>query len=392
MKKKLIRITTVPESLVGLLGGQLKYMSTHYDVIAISSSGPNKKLKKIGENEGVTVIPVKMTRKITPWQDIKASWELYRIFREHKPFIVHTHTPKAGTLGMLAAFLARVPYRLHTIAGLPLLEATGKKRWLLDTVEKFTYSCATKVYPNSHGLRDIVITNKYARPEKLKVLGNGSSNGINTSHFNPDLVSTEVKNKLRESLGILPEDFVYIFVGRLVKDKGINELVTAFEIAQKSSHNIKLLLVGPFEKDLDPLDPETEKSIGSNDGIIMTGWQDDVRPYFAISDVLVFPSYREGFPNVVMQAGAMGLYSIVTDINGCNEIIIPGENGEIISPKDATALADQMIKVCENPKVLLERDHFRRLIVDRYSQEYIWDALLNEYQALDDSELLMKPV
>src|SRR5690606_37466468 len=143
--------TTVPESIGGLLKGQLKFMSDYFEIIGISSSG-NGRLDKAGKREGVRVVPIEMTRQITPFKDLKSAWQLYRLFKKEKPLIVHTHTPKAGTLGMMAAYLARVPNRLHTIAGLPLLEATGMKRLLLDNVEKLTYACATKIYPNSFGL------------------------------------------------------------------------------------------------------------------------------------------------------------------------------------------------------------------------------------------------
>ncbi len=222
MKKKLIRITTIPESLGRLLQGQLKFMADHYEVIGISSSG-NDFLNQVGSAEGIKVIPIEMTRKITPIKDLIAVWQLYKVFKYEKPFIVHSHTPKAGTLGMFAAYLAKVPHRLHTIAGLPLLEATGKKRWLLDVVEKLTYKCATKIYPNSFGLKDIILKNKYTTNNKLQVIGNGSSNGIETIHCDPSLYDESEKEELRIALGIEKSDFVYIFVGRLVKDKGVDE-------------------------------------------------------------------------------------------------------------------------------------------------------------------------
>ena len=209
MKKKIIRITTVPSSLGGLLAGQLKFMSDHYEVIGISGSG-NGLLEQVGKKEGIKVIPIEMTRKITPFQDLKAVLKLYRTFNREKPFIVHSHTPKAGTTAMLAAYLAKVPHRLHTIAGLPLLEATGKRRMLLDFVEKLTYKCATKIYPNSFGLQDIISRNGYTSEKKLKVIGNGSSNGIDTAHFDPNLYSDGDKEKLRNELGIRKNDFVFI--------------------------------------------------------------------------------------------------------------------------------------------------------------------------------------
>lgn len=385
MKKKLIRITTIPESLGMLLKGQLKFMTDNYEVIGISSSG-NDVLNQVGNKEGIKVIPIEMTRRITPIKDLKAVWQLYKILKIEKPFIVHSHTPKAGTLGMMAAYLAKVPHRLHTIAGLPLLEATGKKRWLLDIVEKLTYKCATKIYPNSFGLEDIILKNKYTASNKLKVIGKGSSNGIDTNYFNPEIISETEKQKLRNSLDINENDFVYIFIGRLVKDKGINELIEAFKKIASEFKNTKLLLVGPYEKELDPLLPITEDFINTSDQVTAFGWQDDVRPFFAISNCLVFPSYREGFPNVVMQAGAMGLKSIATDINGCNEIIIDGENGTLIPTKDATRLFETMkLFLIEGPSDDATAKRCRNLITERYDQKFVWDAILNEYQTLENS-------
>ncbi|WP_235011002.1 glycosyltransferase family 4 protein [Aquimarina sp. AU119] len=381
--QKIIRVTTVPISLGKLLQGQLQFMSQHYDVIGVSGKGGDT-LEKVSKQEGVRVIPIEMTRKITPVQDLKAVFALYRLFKKEKPDIVHSHTPKAGTLSMLAAKLAGVPHRLHTIAGLPLLEATGAKRTLLNTVEKLTYACATKIYPNSTGLNDIIIKHKFTSPKKLKVIANGSSNGIDTSFFDPGLYSDEDNLKLSQSLGINSSDTVIVYVGRLVRDKGIHELIDAFKKLNTESTTAKLLLVGTYEKDLDPLSPETEEEINTNPNIIMVGWQDDVRPYFAISDILAFPSYREGFPNVVMQAASMGLASIVTDINGCNEIITDSNNnGKIIPVKNAEQLF-------ENMKLLVNDDTLRTTlaanartsITSRYERKVVWNAILEEYRQL----------
>lgn len=382
MNKKLIRITTVPVSLEKLLENQLFYMSQYYDVTAISSDAPN--LERAGKIQGVAVYCVEMTRKITPLQDLKAVWQLYKYFRKEKPFIVHTHTPKAGTVGMIAAKLAGVPHRLHTIAGLPLLEATGNKRKVLNLVEKVTYAAATKIYPNSFGLKEIIMQEQFCRPEKLKVIGNGSSNGINANHFNPYHFSEAEKQVLKSNLGIASEDFVFIFVGRLVGDKGINELIAAFQKLNETKLSTKLLLVGSQESDLDPLQPETLHQINTHPNIIGVGHQNDVRLYFAVSDVLVFPSYREGFPNVVMQAGAMGLPSIVTDINGCNEIIEANKNGIIIPVKDKKAVFIAMEKMLVDVILFNQmKQNTRLMIVSRYDQEVVWKALLTEYKKLE---------
>lgn len=384
--KKLIRITTVPLSLKVLLKGQLRFMASNgFDVKGVSSEG--EELREVHENEGIAVEAITMSRKITPFQDLKSLWEMWNFLRKEKPQIVHTHTPKAGIIGMLAARLAGVPHRLHTVAGLPLMEATGTKRKILNFVEKLTYSSATMVYPNSKGLYDFILQNNFTQSNKLKIIANGSSNGIDTVFFSPDQVTETERVTLREKLNIQPDDFVFVFVGRIVSDKGINELIKAFSELQAAGNNepvgIKLLLVGGLENDLDPLNPETLAEINQNKDIISVGFQQDVRSFFAIADALVFPSYREGFPNVVMQAGAMGLPSIVSDINGCNEIIIEGENGLIIPSKNVEKLKEKMLTLAKDKNLYTKlKGNSRRMIENRYEQSVVWNALLEEYEGL----------
>lgn len=381
-KKTLIRITTVPLSLDKLLEGQLRFMTDFYNVIAVSSE--KDYLEKIGKRENVATHHIEMTRKITPVKDVVSVLKMYFFLKKTKPFIVHTHTPKAGIVGMLAAKLAGVPHRLHTVAGLPLLEARGTKRKVLDFVEKLTYSCATKVYPNSNALLEIIDVNQYCNSKKLKVIGKGSSNGINTDYFTASEFSSEQKNQIKKQLKIDETDFVFIFVGRIVADKGINELIDAFSQINNQFVNAKLLLVGPLEEDLNPLQPETLAEINTNPSIISVGYQNDVRPYFLLSDALVFPSYREGFPNVVLQAGAMNLPSIVTNINGCNEIIQEGENGIIIPVKDSNKLFEAMKLILENKDLYTKlAQNSRAIIVENFNQKYIWESILNEYLSFD---------
>lgn len=383
--KKLIRITTVPLSLKVLLKGQLRFMASNgFDVKGVSSEG--EELREVHENEGIAVEAITMSRKITPFQDLKSLWEMWNFLRKEKPQIVHTHTPKAGIIGMLAARLAGVPHRLHTVAGLPLMEATGTKRKILNIVEKLTYSSATRVYPNSKGLYDFILQNNFTQSNKLKIIANGSSNGIDTTFFSPDQVTELERVTLREKLNIQPDNFVFVFVGRIVSDKGINELIKAFsqlQAVENKPTGIKLLLVGGLENDLDPLNPETLAEINQNKDIISVGFQQDVRSFFAIADALVFPSYREGFPNVVMQAGAMGLPSIVSDINGCNEIIIEGENGLIIPPKNVEKLKEKMLTLAKDKNLYTKlKGNSRRMIENRYEQSVVWNALLEEYEGL----------
>ncbi len=387
---KLLRITTVPISLQKLLKGQPQYMMQNgIEVVLASAEG--KEIPEIEKTTGLKVHTLPLTRKISPLTDLKALWHTYKLIKKEKPDIVHTHTPKAGIVGMLAAKLAGVPVRMHTVAGLPLLEAKSFKRKILNFVEKLTYASATRVYPNSYGLEKIILDLKFLPKNKCQVIANGSSNGIDTSHFNPNLFSEADKQALRKELGINKDDFVYIFVGRLVGDKGINELVTAFINLNKTKENIKLLLVGPFEEELDPLNNETLKEIKSNKNIISVGFKQDVRPYFAISDILTFPSYREGLPNVVLQAGAMGLPSIVTDINGSNEIITDGKNGLIIPVKDVNALKNAMERLITNQKLRQNlASQARPLIQNRFDQKLVWQAILNEYKRLTNSAKIKK--
>lgn len=380
--EKLIRITTIPLSLEKLLEDQLTFMNQYFEVTAVSAE--KERLQKYGKANGVKTFWVEMTRAITPVQDLKAVWKLYKFLKSEKPLIVHTHTPKAGIVGMLAAKLAGVPHRLHTVAGMPLMETTGNKRKVLNFVEKLTYSLATKVYPNSRGLQKIILSEGFASEEKLRVLGKGSSNGIDTSYFNPNMFSAEEKIGFKNEIGIPYDDLVFVFVGRLVSEKGINELVQAFSKLQQQTPGISLVLVGPYEQELDPISEENLQLIEQHPKIFTTGYQVDVRPYFAISDVLAFPSYREGFPNVVMQAGAMNLPSIVSDINGCNEIIVEGINGMIIPPKDEKALFKAMKLVVENADYRQRlASNARQEICRFYERKEFWQILLNEYKSLE---------
>lgn len=390
-KPKLLRITTVPVSLKTLLRGQLKFMSTKgFEVVGVSSEGTE--LQEVNQTENIRVEALEMTRTISPINDLKALWQFYQLCKKEKPTMVHSHTPKAGIVGMLGAKLAGVPIRLHTVAGMPLMETSGFKRKILDLVEKLTYSAATKVYPNSKGLYDFIIEHNYTQASKLKVIGQGSSNGIDTHHFAPEQVSAEKQAQLKHDLGIQPNDFVFVFVGRFVGDKGINELVEAFRMMTRRlgdwetgrrGDGVKLLLVGALESELDPLADKTLQEIQNNPNIISVGYQQDVRPYFAISDCLVFPSYREGFPNVVMQAGAMGLPSIVSNINGCNEIVIEDKNGAIIPVKNTEALRVAMQKMMYDMNYYNQlQQNARPMIQSRYEQKVVWEALLEEYQLL----------
>lgn len=376
--KKLIRITTVPISLKVLLTDQLNFMNNYFEVIGVSSEG--KELKEVKEKEGIKTIPLNMSREITPLKDFISLIKMIILLLKEKPDIVHTHTPKAGIIGMLASWICRVPNRLHTVAGLPVMEAKGKKKRLLLFVEKLTYFCSTKVYPNSKGLEDYILENNLTKKEKLKVIGYGSSNGIDTEYFYKSNEMIIRSLEIKESYG-LKDKFVFCFVGRIVKDKGIDELVSSFDKLNKEFEKISLVLVGNYEDTLDPISKNSKDIIKENQNIIEAGYQSDIRAFLASSDCFVLPTYREGFPNVVLQASSMELPCIVTNINGCNEIIKHNKNGLIIEPKSEDELYLAMRRFLDNKdlsKTLAQNS--RDNIVKKYDREQFFKYLLKEYE------------
>ena len=378
-KIKILRVVTSSISFK-LIDGQAQFMQQQGYQVITASGGPFPK-EEIPQLKGVRFIPQPhLVRPISIKEDLLALRDMIRLIRKERPDIIHSHTPKAGLMGMLAGWLCRVPIRIHTVAGLPLLVHRGFKRKVLNLVERITYRCATYVYPNSHRLRDTIISLKLASPDKLRVIGDGSSNGINVQYFCKALFAEELVDPIRKQLG---GSFTFIFVGRIVRDKGICELVEAFTRLQQEHPDARLLLVGGFEQKLDPLPEDVYHTIQSHPAIYCAGWQDDVRPWFAAVDALAFPSYREGFPNVVMQAGAMELPCVVSDINGCNEIIIEGENGLIIPSHDAAALYQAMKRMMEDKALYMHcQQNARPLIASRYKQEDVWQATLEMYRSL----------
>lgn len=379
MPNKLIRVSTIPLSLNILLKNQFLFLKKYYNVIAVASSGED--LQELKKRENINTKAIEINRKISLFNDLISLWKLYSYFKKEKPLIVHSITPKAGLLSMIAAKMANVPVRMHTFTGLIFPTRTGAMKTLLIKMDQLLCLCATNIYPEGNGVKNDLINYKITK-KALKILANGNVNGIDLEYFDPAKISEEEKNKLKKELLIQNGDFIFIFIGRLVKDKGINELVKAFK--NLNQNNNKLLLVGPLETEQDPLLAETLQEISSNKNIISMGFQKDVRPYLAISDVLAFPSYREGFPNVVMQAGAMELPSIVTDINGSNEIIINNENGMIIPAKNDLFLQNAMSKMqLDDDFRNILKLNSRRLIAERFQQKVVLDALLKEYQMLE---------
>ena len=376
MKPTLIRLTTIDNSLDVLLKGQLKYLNNAFKVIGVATD--SGLLSSVAKREGIRTIGIPMQRKISIIHDLQSLWALYRLFRKERPFIVHANTPKASFLSMIAAWLARVPHRIYLVTGLRFETVHGPLRLLLKMTERISCFCATKVIPEGDGVKKLLYSEHITKKPMEKIL-NGNINGIDVEYFDRS------KDILAKAATIKNESnaFTFIFIGRIVRDKGINELISAFHKLSTENQHIRLFLVGVFEDELDPILPETKRLIETSENIIFTGYQNDVRPYLAASDVLILPSYREGFPNVVLQAGAMGLPCIVTNISGSNEIIIPNKNG-IIIPKQNTEALYQAMKYCiQHPESVKEMaQEARSSIVSRFKQQDVWRAILDMYNSL----------
>ena len=378
-KKKLIRTSTIPTSLDTFCKGQLKMLSEHFEVVAVSS--PDKELKWIEEREGVRTIAVPMERHISIVKDLKSLYKMIRVFCKEKPSIVHSMTPKAGLISMLAAKICGVPVRMHTYTGLVFPTATGMKQKILIWMDKLLCACATYINPEGQGVANDLKKFKITK-KPLHIIGNGNVRGIDAEYWKRSNDERKTKDEGHNS-SLNSKVFTFVFVGRIVGDKGINELIEAFKKLEPNS--AKLILVGRFEDKLDPVKPETKQEIEVNPNIVCTGQQPDVRPFYEQADAFVFPSYREGFPNTVMEAGAMELPCIVTDINGSNEIIIPDKNGVIVQPRDSYALYEAMKRFIDHPGFVQKLStNARKMIIDRYEQHFIWNELLKVYQSLSN--------
>ncbi len=374
--KKVFCSTTASQS-IGLFEGTLVVLLGSYDVHLLSS--PGQRLEEIGVSYGVQTHSVKMYRRLSPFKDLYSLFLIVKLFLKEKPYMVHSMTPKAGLLCMLGSWLTRVPVRVHTFTGLVWPTEKGIKRKLLMLTDRVTCLCATNIIPEGEGVKaDLInyrITNK-----PMRVLGYGNVRGVDLKRFSK---RSEVIRKAKPLCNNSVITFIY--VGRIVREKGINELCEAFNRLNNEYHSTRLFLVGKFENDIDPVSDTSNSIIHSNDSVFAIGPQsgDDLISYYAASDCFVLPSYREGFPNTVLEAGAMGLPSIVTDINGSREIIRDGFNGFIIPPHNVDALYEAM----ESMVILSEKRSemsaiARQHIADHFDRDFVRKCLNEFYSAV----------
>lgn len=346
-----------------------------YDLVLVSS--PGEELDELRKKYGVKTIGVLMERRMSPLKDLKSLWGLIKVFHKERPYMVHSMTPKAGLLCMLAAWITRVPRRVHTFTGLVWPTETGFSRKILMATDWLTCACATHVIPEGQGVMDDL---RQVTKKPMRVLGYGNVRGVDMEYWSRKNAVEEKYSQLRRA-----DKFTFLFVGRIVRDKGINELVEAFKQLRERQKNVRLLLVGRFEDKLDPVSEETREFIDSCTDIEYLGEQRgvDLLACYAASDCFVFPSYREGFPNTVLEAGAMDLPSIVTDINGSREIIKEGENGLIVPSKNVSELLNAMGRIVENGELREQMaTNARQMVGDRFEQGFVRKCLLDFYDEI----------
>lgn len=366
---KIIRATTVSGSLCFCRDIMLKMRNMGYDMIAVSS--PGEFLKELRDRDGFTVYEVPMARHISLTGDIRSLFKMIKVFRKERPQMVHSMTPKAGLICMMAGWLTRVPVRIHTFTGLVWPASNGFKRKVLMATDALTCACATHVIPEGQGVMNDLQAHITKKP--MKVLGFGNVRGVDMERFNPERLKSNDT----------PHPFTFLFVGRIVGDKGINELVEAFVKLNGKYPDTRLVFVGGYEKNLDPLKPETLQRIERCGAIETHGYKtgDDLIVEYMNADCYIMPSYREGFPNTVMEAGAMGLPCIVTDINGSREIIVDGENGLIVPPKTVQALYDAMARmIADNELREKMRGNARQMIKTRFDKNFVQKCQIEYYK------------
>ncbi len=377
--KKIIRVTTVPIALKFLLTDQMKFMKeAGFEVIMVSAGGPE--IEDVKKNEGCRHQVIEMSRQITPLQDLRSLINMYRFLKKERPDILHSHTPKAGLISMLAGWMAGVDIRIHTVAGLRFMTAEGMTRRLLVFMEKLTASFATHVWPNSRSLNDYMVKENIASPKKMEVIGRGSSNGIDLQRFSEASLRADVLVEVKKKISY-NEHLTYILnVGRVVRDKGVEELLQAFETVYSKNNDLRLVILGEFEDQLDPISENAKEILQRHPGVIHVGWDSRVEYYLHLSHLLVHASHREGFPNVLLQAGAMNCPIICSAIEGNIDVVEDGKTGLLFEKKNRKELEEKLsFALVEREQMYIYAGNLRKLIEDAFDRRIVHAALKEKY-------------
>ena len=310
------------------------------EIHAVAS--PGKELGVFAAQTGAEVHAVEMTRRITPLSDLRSLWRLVRLMRRIRPDVVHGHTPKGGLLAMIAGWLCGVPVRVYHMFGLPMVTATGVIRRLLRWCESLTCRLAHQVYCVTPSLREVALAEGLAGPDKLTVLLNGTVEGVDAEGmFNPARMPSDTRDVVRAEYGIPRDARVVGFVGRLAHDKGMTELTEAWKVLRKQYADLHLLVVGPPEPN-DPPTEEVEQQLRADERAHPTGEVENASMprFYRAMDLLVLPTYREGYGMVLLEAAALELPVVVSRIPGCVDVVRDGETGTMVPVRDAGAVAE----------------------------------------------------
>ena len=375
---RLVHVTTVPDSLL-FLDGQPRYLRARgFEVVAVSS--PGAALERFQRAEEVACHTVAMARAITPWRDLVALLRLTLLLRRLRPDIVDAHTPKGGLLGMMAATLARVPVRIYHLHGLRFLTAQGSRRRLLRLTEWIAARLATRVLCVSRSLAEVAEAEGVAPRGKLAVLLGGSINGVDAAGRFRRPTAGEVA-AARSALGLPAGARVIGFVGRLVREKGIVELASAWRRLREAMPDLWLALVGPLE-DQDPVPAEVVAALRDDPRVLMAGQDWDTPRWYRAMDVVALPTYREGFGVVTIEAGAMALPVVTTTVTGCVDAVVDGVTGTLVPPRDDRALEAALRAYLDDPALRLRHGMAARERVLRdFDQPRLWSALHQAYLA-----------
>ena len=387
------RSTHKPHIVVGLtssqtclvLGSRLRTLrEAGFRVTLVSS--PGELLNRTAAREGVDSVAIPMRREIAPLADLISLARLWLLLYRLKPQMTEFSTPKAGLLGTFAAMLCGVPARVYFLRGLKLESSAGVKRHILLIAEKLASACAHIVLCNSESLRKEALDLGMAPPSKLRLLGGGSSNGVDVERFQPGT------NNLREQIGLPRNAPVVGFVGRLTRDKGLPELIEAFDAILAAKPEAHLLLVGWFDSAEDALSRELRARIHSHPRIHLTGFVADTAPYYRIMDVMVLPTWREGFPNVVLEAAASGIPVITTLSTGSRDAVLPEVTGVLIPPGDPVAISESVLQLLGNPERRCRMGVAARAwVLDHYVNGQVLGRTVGYYKNLLEQKLVRTP-
>ena len=378
---RICRVATVPFFVLHHLRSQLLDLArAGHEVIVVAS--PDDGADEVARLPGVRFSPVDIARPIAPVRDAAALWRLYRLFRRLRPDIVHSTTPKAGLLCAIAAWLARVPVRLHTFTGQAWAELSGPVRWIAQAGDWLIVRLNTRSYADSASQREFLVERGLAPPDRLSVLGSGSLAGVDLALFDPERLRHDAP-ATRVRLGLSPYARVVTFIGRVTRDKGMVELVHAFTELRQRFPDLVLVVVGPLEPERDPLPDEILQQLRSDARIHLIGYDPSPEQYLALATVLCLPSYREGFGNVVIEAAALGIPAVGTLITGLSDAIVDGRTGVLVPAKDSAALTAALATVLENEPLRRGLGEAARLrAIAEFDSRVVNGHLMREYAAL----------